>query len=254
MDHSDKPNEHVAEMRAMRMLAGAAVIVALTGPMWVPTLLGSLNWQSAESIEQARQRDQIALLTRQSAASDQRLKATEAALAKLTADVTATQQQVGKLSDALGRSAAADLATGLQLSGGFARQLTAARAAIPAGSPMSPMLDQIAPYAETGIPAMERIRARFMRAAAASGVVEAAGPMSWIRRAVFSGPAEPAGPQAEKFVAIEALLRDGDLAGAVTLARTVDDPRPEWLAGWIDEAQARVAADALVRQLNAGTK
>lgn len=238
----------------MRMLAAAAVIVALTGPMWVPTILGSLNWQSAESIEQARQRDQIAQLTRQSASADQRLKAAEAAIQKLTTEFAATQQQVGKLSDAMGRSAAADLATGLQLSGGFARQLAAARAAIPASSPMAPMLEQIAPFADTGIPAMERIRGRFIRAAAAAGVVDSAGPMGWIRRAVFSAPAEPASPQAEKFAAIETLLRDGDLAGAVTLARTVDAPRPEWLTAWIEEAQARVAADALVRQLNAGGK
>jgi len=72
------------------MLAGAALIVALTGPLWVPGMLAKLNFQAASDRIAEQNRQDITQLEQAARAAEQRVKAAEAAALQAFADKLAT--------------------------------------------------------------------------------------------------------------------------------------------------------------------
>ncbi len=246
MDHGDSSNQAAAETRGVRMLAVVAILVAATGPLWAPSVLGSLNMHSTTDTMAVETRDAVAQLERRVNEADQRAKASDATVARLKADVAQLEQRLTRVTSSLGLSALSDLADALRQRDGFARPLAAARAALAPTPEMTGLLDRITPYAETGIPAANHLRDRF--SAAVFG--DRGDAVGWFKRTVLRVSAPPPEEPDERLVRIDTVLREGDLAAAVMAATQLQAPRPDWLAAWLDDASARVAADTLVGTAN----
>lgn len=251
MSYDDETRGRAAEGRAARMLAGAALIVALTGPLWVPGMLAKLNFQAASDRIAEQNRQDITQLEQAARAAEQRVKAAEAAAAAVRSDLGKLEQRVGAMRDALAGGAAADLARALRGDGPFERELPALRAFLSPPPDVNDMLGAIAPYAVGGVPTTRDLRYRLMKEVQA-GPGESA--MAWLRRAVTLSAPEPEEPPNPNLLEAAALLRDDDLAGAMAAARRID-PAPAWLATWLKDAAARSSADALLPRLDrlAGT-
>lgn len=253
MDRDDQAHERAATMRSMKMLAGAALIVSLTGPLWVPNILATLNFRSSADIAADRNRDDIVRLEQGSVGSEQRLKAAEAAVVKLREDLGRMEQRMAAMRDALAAGAAADLAAALRSDGGFMAELAALRAVATPAPDLTDMLATITPFAETGVPGAREIRHRFLREMAGAGSAQGGSPFAWLRRTVLLAPDPVAQDVSPHLLEAETLLRDDDLLGAMAAARRIEAPRPDWLGAWLADAQARSAADALLPRLDRWT-
>ena len=251
MDRDDQAHELAATARSVKMVAGAALIVALTGPLWVPSILGSLNFRSTAEIAAERNRADIIQLEKGSTATEDRLKAAEATVAKLREDMGALEKRMTSMRDALAAGAAADLAAALRGEDGFATELTALRAVAAPPPDLAAMLTAIAPFAETGVPPAHEVRQRFYHGMAMSLAPAGDSPLGWLRRVVLMSPApaaeEPVNPH---LIEADALMRDADLLGAMAALRRIEAPRPDWMDAWLSDAAARSAADALAPRLD----
>lgn len=251
MDRDDQAHELAATVRSVKMVAGAALIVALTGPLWVPTILGSLNFRSSADIAAERNRTDIIALEKGSAATEDRLKATEATVAKLREDLGAIEKRMAAMRDALAAGAAADLAAALRGEDGFAAELAALRAIAAPPPDLAAMLTAIAPFAESGVPPAYEVRQRFYHGMAMSLAPANDSPLGWLRRAVMMAPSpEPEEPINPHMLEADALMRDADLLGAMAALRRIEAPRPDWVDAWLADASARAAADALAPRLD----
>lgn len=248
MDYDNQAHEQAAAGRSARMIAAAALIVALTGPLWVPGMLATLNFRTAADIAAEQNRRDITQMEQSAAAADQRVKAAEASAAAMKADLGRLEQRVTAMREALAGGAAADLGRALRAERDFARELAALRAFMAPPADVADMLTAITPFAEVGVPTTRELRYRFMTELHGAG----GGPnsaMAWLRRAVtFSAP-EPAEPPNPNLIEAAGLLRDDDLVGAMAALRRIE-PRPDWLNTWLKEASARSSADALLPRLD----
>lgn len=251
MDRDDQAHELAATARSVKMVAGAALIVALTGPLWVPSILGSLNFRSAADVAAERNRADIIQLEKGSSATQERLKAAEATVAKLREDMGALEKRMASMRDALAAGAAADLAAALRGEDGFVAELAALRAVVTPPPDLAALLTAIAPFAESGVPPAYEVRQRFHHGMAMSMGAGGDSPLAWLRRAVTLSPApaptEPLNPHMQE---AELLMRDGDLLGAMAALRRIEAPRPDWVDTWLADASARAAAEALAPRLD----
>jgi hypothetical protein len=250
MDRDDQAHELAAAARSVKMMAGAALIVALTGPMWVPSILASLNFRSSADIAAEQNRQDILRVEQASTGTDQRLKAAEAAVAKLREDLGKMEQRMAAMRDSLSAGAAAELAAALRGPGAFAAELAALRAVATPPPDLADMLKAITPFAETGVPSGREVRQRFLYQVAAGGAPAQAGSaLDWFRRTVLFTPAPVAASPDPNLLEAETLLRDNDVLGAMAAVRRIEAPRPEWLDVWLADAGARAAADAVMPRL-----
>jgi hypothetical protein len=217
----------------------------------VPTILGSLNFRSAVEIAAERNRTDIIALEKGSAATVDRLKATEATVAKLREDLGAMEKRMAAMRDALAAGAAADLAAALRGEDGFAAELAALRGITAPPPDLAAMLTAIAPFAESGVPPAYEVRQRFYHGMAMSLTPANDSPFGWLRRAVMMAPAPaPEEPINPHMLEADALMRDADLLGAMAALRRIEAPRPDWVDAWLADASARAAADALAPRLD----
>lgn len=251
MDRDDQAHELAATARSVKMVAGAALIVALTGPLWVPSILGSLNFRSSAEIAAERNRADIIQLEKGSTATETRLKAAEATVAKLREDMGALEKRLASMRDALAAGAAADLAAALRGEDGFVAELAALRAVAAPPPDLAALLAAVAPFAETGLPPAYEVRQRFHHGMAMTMASSSDSPIAWLRRVVMMSPTPtPADPLNPNLIEAEALMRDADLLGAMAALRRIEAPRPDWVDAWLADASARAAADTLAPRLD----
>ncbi|ABS62971.1 conserved hypothetical protein [Parvibaculum lavamentivorans DS-1] len=153
--------------------------------------------------------------------------------------------------------ALANLARAAETPGPFLAELNAVAAFLPE----EPALQELAPAAAEGVPTRAALEARFSslsqnifeaeRRAGEDGVwsrfVSNAKSLVTVRRT-----GEISGDTTEAVVArMEERLKVNDLAGAVAEAKQLQGAAAEAAAPWIADAEARLQADALVRDLSA---
>lgn len=243
-------HEAKAQERGMKMLAGAALIVALTGPLWVPGLFATVDIRSDADRQAERNRRDIADLAKAGAATDQRLATVEGLIQKLRDDVARMDKRMAEMHAAFAGSAAADLGRALRVGGRFGAELAGFGSVAPTAADLRAMLDGIAPYADAGVPSTRALRQRFGHYVS-GGVMPAGGvsTIAWLRRGIgFSAPVAP--EEVNPYLGeAEALLRDDDLLGAMAALRRIEG-RPEWMETWIRDAGARASTDALLGRLD----
>lgn len=256
MDRDDQAHEHQATVRSAKMMAGAALIVALTGPLWVPGILGSLNFRSGAEIAAERNRQDIIQLEQGSTTAEQRLKAAEATVARLREDLGRMEQRMTAMRDALAAGAAADLGAALRGDTGFVAELAALRAVASPAPELTDMLAAITPFAEAGVPTMHEIRQRFVHGMRTDAMPAGGGgsAFAWLRRTVLFAPTPDAEAVNPHMLEADTALRDDDLLGAIAAVRRMEPQRPEWVDAWLTDASARAAADALMPRLDRWTR
>jgi len=240
-----------------RTLAIVALIVALTAPYWEEPLLGSINIHLPAVRALAETTSALNRLDRRTTELDQQLGAVTAQLGKLQAELTQTTERANAAADRAGTLAMVGLGTALRRNGPFDLELASLRAVSPNQGEMKPLLDQIEPYAATGVPTVARLRQELSRQSsriiwAERGFI----PIAWVSRllpwthAGAAQPAAPADPAPQLLTQANAQLASGDLAGTVAIVQQIGEPHQEALADWIEDANARVAADAISQRLN----
>lgn len=247
MEYDDQAHEKAAADRSVKMLAGGALIVALTGPLWVPGMLGALNYRSSADIAADNNRRDITQLEAAAASADQRAKVAETAAAAMKADLGRLEQRVSAMRDALAGGAAADLGRSLRAEGAFARELAVLRAFVSPPADFADMLAAITPFADVGVPTLHELHHRFM--VEAQGGAGPGSAMAWLRRAITFSTPEPVEAPNPNVLEAAALLRDHDLVGAMAALSRIE-PRPDWVNAWLKEASARASADALLPRLD----
>jgi hypothetical protein len=240
-----------------RTLAIIALVVALTAPFWEEALLGSINIHLPVARELAETARGVDKLERRTVELEQQLGATTTQLGRLQAQLTQAVNQANAAADRVSTLAMMELTVALRRPGGFELELAALRAATPDLGDLKPLLDQIEPYAVTGVPSAAQIRQDFSRIStriqwAERGYISVA----WVTR-LFPWPrktaAQPAAvPDNTSQVLTQAgtQIGSGDLAGAVSTVQQIGGSHQEALADWIEDANARVAADAVAQRLN----
>jgi hypothetical protein len=237
-------------------LAIVALIISLTAPFWADTLLPSIGIRTME----ARIAEQSALaVTRQDArAADvsQRIAALTAQITTLqTALATATRQT--EQTAAMTRTMAlVRLSDTLRRPIPFAAELALVRASGTDLGDVKPLLDRIEPYASTGIPGTAQLRQEFHtladQVARADHTLMPASWMNnlatWAHLRSAPPPAPAAEPSLDLLRDASTRLADGDVAGALEQAGQLSDTYKPAFASWIEDAQARVAADTLAER------
>ncbi len=141
--------------------------------------------------------------------------------------------------------------------------------AVDAGDPFAPVVtdlaadgvavpDALTRLAETGAPALGSLREAFpeaaragLAAARADGATEGSGLGAWLGGQLAIRSVTPrTGDDPDAILSrVEANLRQGRLDAAVTEAEGLPAPVQEAMAGWLDQARARVAADSALAAL-----
>jgi hypothetical protein len=256
-----RPPARPASERAVTMLAAAALLVALVAPVLEDDLLGYVGILTPAA--RAQQETALMLSRQQQKLRDLEQRLTEA-VSQLAATNAELQQSALRGTDAaawgrllsLGRVAddlrgatpfASDLAVvqtvGAQNGGGPAAEFQADFAALSA-------------YAGTGIPTLAELDREFRRIADETlrpgrGIL----PAGLVRRLTIwnqsgGSSASPSIPIPDLVQAASARLADGDLEEAVASIRQITGTYQGAFAGWLQDAQARVNADALVRRID----
>jgi len=242
-----------AQRNSARVLAIVAIVVAVTAPFWEGPLLSTINIHmpmATELAENARALDGL----------DHRASDLEKQLGGLTAQLAKTQAQLDKTTDranaAANRTAmlaTAELVTALRR-GSFQLELAAYRAIAPSQAEFKPMLDQIEPYAVTGVPTAAQIRQEFSRINSriqwsSGGLLS----VTWVTRMLpWRRSANGAAPDNTSDLLSQASsqINSGDLAGAVATLQMVSGQHQEALADWLEDAKARIAADTITQRLS----
>lgn len=245
-------DEAAIHARSVNMLAGAAILVSLTAPFWIPSLLGSINIGFATERLAERTGAALGALQGRIAATDRATAEVGATASTVAADVTKAATRSALTADLIQQTTLADLAAALRAGQVFSARLQALQRAGSLKPDLAARIAQIAPYGETGVPtlaALRRDQRRLMQLV--PGAEHGPDPMGWARRLIYGGASQPRSALAEAMGQARRHLRDDDLEAAVAVLTAVPDVKSAELAGWLDDAAARLAADALVRQADA---
>lgn len=247
-----------ASRRGM-VLATVAVAVALTTPFWEDSVLSILGIRTpaGRATEQATL---VALrMERRTEDIAQRLSAAMAQMTRQQAEFTAAMQRADHAGTLIRTMALVRLSDTLRRPVPFAAELAVARASGSDLGDLQPLLDQIAPYADTGIPGTTQLRQEFrtlldqVSRAAPTGPAPSwmASLASWthLRSPPAPLPADT-DPSLDLLRAAAARLADVDTAGAIEQARQISEAYRPTFANWLGDAQARVAADTLAERVS----
>jgi hypothetical protein len=138
----------------------------------------------------------------------------------------------------------------------FAAELAVLRGSGGDAGPLQPMLNQLAPYATTGAPTHDQLL-RELRTLndSVAHTVRQANPGSWMDIINWTGingtqPPPRMDPSLRAIQQGLARLSVGDIPGAIEQASQVDDAYQADVSDWIMEAKARLAANAMLRQID----
>lgn len=254
MDHNDTPG--TGSGGSARTIAIVAIVVALTAPFWEEAVLGSINIHLPVYSQLMRTTAAVDQQDRRTGELEQQLAAVTAQLGTLQAGLAQATNRANTAADWVNMVAMTDLATALRRPGGFELELATLRSATSNPGELKPLLDQIEPYAVTGVPSITQLRQDFSRlssriAWSQRGYVSVA----WVGRLIpwmHTAAAAPvqADTTLQSLTQANAQLASGDLAGAVATVQQIDASHQEVLADWVEDATARVAADAVAQRLS----
>ncbi|MGE4047945.1 MAG: COG4223 family protein [Acetobacteraceae bacterium] len=209
-------------------------------------------------VSRAQQEDAIVIarLERKQQDLDQRLTATAAQLTRAQSDLA---QAAKRQEDAMAwvrAMALTRLGDALRRSAPFGPDLAVARGAGVNLDDIKPMLDKIGPYASTGVPSSADLERDFRRMAdqivrPGRGLI----PTTWMATVVswtnqFGRPAQQPDPTADYVQAAASNVADGDYPAAIEQLKRVSGAYEQVFVGWIEDAQARMAADIIVLRVD----
>lgn len=238
------------------MLAGIAVLVVLAAPVLEDDVLGRFGFPTPAF---RAQQETALMLARQ----EQKLRDLEQRLNEAVAQLTATsadlQQSALRSSDgaAWGRLLSLSrVADDLRGPTPFAADLVIAQSVGAGIDEFQTELAKLSAYANTGIPTFVDLNREFRHIADETlrpgrGIL----PGGLVRRLTelnqwTSSTTPPADPTPELVQAATARLNEGDLEATIALVRQVGGAYQGAFAGWLQDAQARATADALVRRID----
>lgn len=245
-----------AEARKATWLAGAAVLLALFAPALEDDVLGFFGIATPA----ARAQRELALtLSRQ----NQKLRDLDQRLATATEQLSANRAEMrqsalhGSDGAAWGRLLSLGrLADALRGATPFASDLAVAQAV--GGHAIDEFAEDVAKlaaYAGTGVPTLRDIDTEFHRIAddilhPKSGILPAVLVRNLTGWDQWTRPAPPPDPSPALVQAAAARLAEGDIEDAIARITQVGAPNDAAFAGWLEDARARVTADALVRRID----
>jgi len=230
-----------------------ALLVSLTAPFWENHLLAGLGIRTP--VERAAEYAIMAVARQDQRMQDigQRLATTGSQMASLRAELAAASRRADVVATMTRTMAMVRLSDTLRRPVPFAAELAVARASGNDLGELKPVLDQIEPYAATGIPGAAQLRTEFATlydqiAHGDRGILPTAwmsSLASWahLRTAPKTPPA--ADPSLGLLQNAAARVADADLAGALDQLSQLSETYKPAFASWMQDAQARVAADTL---------
>lgn len=253
--HDYQANSAAPEKSSARTLAIIAIVVALTAPFWEGPLLSSINIHMPMASELAENTRALDALDRRTATLEQQIGTVTGQLNKLQTQVSETANRANAAMERTATLAMVELVTALRRPGGFELELAAVRTTTADQADLKPLLDQIEPYAVTGVPTAARLRQEFSHISlriqwTERGYLSIAwvkGLLPWQRSATAAQMTPDTTPQLLNDAGAQ--LGGGDLAGAVTTMQMISGKHQEELADWLEDAKARVAADAVIQRL-----
>jgi hypothetical protein len=248
---SDAPRANSA-----RTIAIVAIVIALTAPFWEGALLGSINIHMPMARELATNARELDRLDRRTAELEQQLGTATAQLGKLQTQVAEAANRANAAADRTATLAMVQLSTALRRSGGFELELAAFRAAVPDQGGLKPLLDQIEPYAVTGVPTSGRVRQELSSLSyrirwSGRGYLSVA----WVTHNLpwqRSANAAQTAPQIDTprlLSQADTQVGNGELSAALATVQGIAGVDQEVLADWMEDAKARIAADAVAQRL-----
>jgi hypothetical protein len=232
-----------------------ALAVSLTAPFWEDSALSMLGIRTP--VGRAAEQSTLAVIRQDRRTEDiaQRLSAAMTQITRQQADFTTAMQRADRSATLIRTMALVRLSDTLRRPMPFAAELTVVQASGTDLGDLKPLLDQIEPYANTGIPGTTQLRQEF-RTLYDQVSRGGATPSSWVGNlATWSHlrsatPAQPTSdPSLELLKTASARLADIDIAGASEATRQIGDEYKPVFANWIEDAQARVAADTLAERV-----
>ena len=225
-----------------------ALAVGLTAPLWEGPVLAGLGIRTP--IELAAEYAALAVAREEQRIQDigQRLAAADGQIASLRAQAATAAQDAQRLASLTRTMAMVRLADSLRRPMPFAAELAVARAGGNDLDPVKPLLDRLGPYADTGVPGVAQLRREFDALRTQTG--GRASPAAWLGD-LATWTRLRAAPQASKALDDAAAhVADEDLAGALAQLSTLSEAERAPFASWMQDAEARVAADSLAEKVS----
>jgi hypothetical protein len=247
----------LASGRRAYALAMAALVISLTAPFWEDAALSILGIRTP--VGRAAEQSTLAAIRQDRRTEDisQRLAAAMAQITKQQAEFTTAMRRADQASTLIRTMALVRLNDTLRRPMPFAAELTVVRASGTDLGDLKPLLDQIEPYAATGIPGTTQLRQDFrtlydqvVRGSGGGAASWVNSLTSWARSKPPSQAATAVDPSLLLLQTASARVAEGDIAGALEATRKVEGDYKPVFATWIDDAQARVAADALAERVS----
>ena len=242
------PRPSIASKNAPLLLVVAALAVGLTAPLWEGPVLAALGVRTP--VERAAEYAALAVAREEQRIQDigQRLAATNSQIAALRAELATASQGAERLALLTRTMAMVRLADSLRRPMPFAAELAVARAGGTDLGRVQPLLDRIGPYADTGIPGAAQLRREFDALRAQVG--GRASSTAWLGDLAAWTRLRPAPKTNAALDEATARVNDEDLAGALARLNSLGDAERAPFASWMQDAEARVAADALAQKVS----
>jgi hypothetical protein len=239
--------------RRAYLLAVIAVVVSLTSPFWEDAVLSMLGIRTP--VGRAAEQSTLAVLRQDRRTEDisQRLAAAMAQMTKQQAEFTSAMRRAEQSATLIRTMALVRLSDTLRRPMPFAAELAVVQASGTDLGDLKPLLDQIEPYADTGIPGTTQLRQEF---ATLYDQITRGGTSSWMNslanwtRLRSAPPTQTSDPSLDALKQASARLAEVDIAGALKATRQISDDYKPAFANWMDDAQARVAADTLAERVS----
>ncbi len=239
------------------VLAILAIIVSLTAPFWEDSALSLLGIRTP--IGRAAELSTLAVVRQDGRTEDiaQRLTAATAQMTRQQAEFTTAMRRADQAGTMIRTMALVRLSDTLRRPMPFAAELAVVRANGTDLGDLKPLLDQIEPFAASGIPGTTQLRHDFQALLDQVQRSDGGGASSWMGSLVSwthlrkSAPAAPeADPSLDLLQSASARLADVDVAGAVEQVGQVNELYKPVFASWMDDAQARIAADTIAEKVS----
>lgn len=237
------------------VLAAIALVVGLTTPFWEDSVLSLLGVRTPEGRAAEQSRLAVMRLDQRTADIAQRLSVAAAQMTRQQAEFAAAMQRADQAGNMIRTMALVRLSDTLRRPIPFGAELAVVEANGTDLGELKPLLAQIEPYAATGIPGVTQLRQEFQALLDQVQPTGRGGSASWISsltswaRPRAAAPAPGADPSLDLLQSAAARLADVDVAGAVEQMRQVSDTYRPAFASWVEDAQARVAADMIAEKV-----
>ncbi len=231
-------------------IAVVALAVSLTSPLWFDSVVSVFGITT--SVSRAQQEDAVAISRQEKQLQqfDRRLSDARADLAKVQSDLTLAARRQEESTVWMRIMAFARLAEALRRTMPFTTEIAMVRGAGAVAPDLVPLIERVGPYAPIGVPSAGDLDKDFMRLA--DPIIRPSrglNPLNWIPGWLpFSRP--PAEPDPTRLAVRDAAanVAEGNYQGAIVVLRQVQGPIGEGFAGWIEDVQARQAADTIQRR------